>query len=119
LKDNPSRNSTITVIVMCAIVFLAFTFCYVFFYQAESLAYLQHSLSQGMTTYNRTIGAVIITLLAVLLQYAVFRISGLRKRGHALTYFPSILALTVLTDVRPCGDVSHFWIWLAPVLLLV
>ena len=104
---------------MCAIVFLAFTFCYVFFYQAESLAYLQHSLSQGMTTYNRTIGAVIITSLAVLLQYAVFRISGLRKRGHALTYFPSILALTVLTDVRPCGDVSHFWIWLAPLLLLV
>ena len=104
---------------MCAIVFLAFTFCYVYLYQAESLAYLQHTLSQGVTRYDRTIGAFIITLLAVLLQYAVFRLAGLRKRGHALTYFPSVLALTVLTDVKADGHVSHFWIWLAPLLLLV
>lgn len=118
MKDNQSRNSTITIIVMCAIVFLVFTFCYIYLYQAESLAYLQHTLSQGKTHYERTIGAVIITTLAVLLQYAVFRITGLRKRGHALTYFPSVLGLTVLTDVRACGYVSHFWIWLAPLLLV-
>ena len=105
--------------VMCAIVFYAITFCYVFFYQAESLAYLQHTLSQGQTHYDRFIGAIIITLLTMLIQFAAYRITHLRKRGHALTYFPSILALTILTSVRECGHVSKYWIWIAPVLLIL
>ena len=60
-------------VVTCAIVFLTFTFCYLFLYQAESLAYLQHTLSGGKTHYDRTIGAVIITFVLQLIQYWTYR----------------------------------------------
>lgn len=106
-------------VVACAIVFLSFTFCYLFLYQAESLAYLQHTLSGGKTHYDRTIGAVIITFVLQLLQYWTYRITRLRKRGYALTYFPSVLALTVLTAVTENGHVSGMWLWLAPLLLVL
>ena len=104
-------------VVTCAIAFLTFTFCYLFLYQAESLAYLQHTLSGGKTHYDRTIGAVIITFVLQLIQYWTYRITRLHKRGYALTYFPSILALTVLTAVTESGHVSGMWLWLAPLLL--
>ena len=99
---------------MCAIVFLVFTFCYIYFYQAESLAYLQHTLSQGKTHYERTIGAFIITTLAVLLQYAVFRITGLRKRGHIGAHGKNAIgaALPRLTERIVVMLVEALWLCL-------
>ena len=47
--------------VMCAILFLCFSFLYLYEYQADVLAVAQHVLSDGQTHYNRTIGAVLIT----------------------------------------------------------
>ena len=75
--------------VMCAVVFFVFTFCYLYFYQADVLAMAQHVLSGGKTRYNSLIGAVLITLVLYLLQLLVFAVTRLYKRAHALTYFPS------------------------------
>ncbi|MBQ6202659.1 MAG: hypothetical protein IJK46_01020 [Prevotella sp.] len=118
MKESSLRNSTVTVKVMCAIVFLVFTFCFLFFYQAESLTYLQHVLSGGRTHYDRTVGGIILILILILVQQAVYRITHLYKRGHALTYFPSILILTVLTDVTTDGHIPFHWVWLSPLLLI-
>ena len=48
--------------LLCAIVFCTFSFCYLYFYQADILAVEQHLLSGGKTHYDRTIGAVLITV---------------------------------------------------------
>ena len=85
--------------VICAVVFCVFTFSFLYFYQADVLAMTQHVLSGGVSSYNRTVGVLLITLVLYLLQLLVYAISGLYKRAHALTYFPSLLALTVLTLV--------------------
>lgn len=103
---------------MCAIAFLAFAVCFLFNYQADTLYYLQHVLSGGKTRYDRIIGGIIILALLWLIQYAVYRITHLYKRGHALTYFPSILVLTILTGVNADGHIPMFWVWLAPLLIL-
>lgn len=103
---------------MCAIAFLAFAVCFLFNYQADTLYYLQHVLSGGKTSYDRVIGGIIILALLWLIQYAVYRITRLYKRGHALTYFPSILLLTILTDVTANGHIPLYWAWIAPLLLL-
>ena len=118
MKESSLRNSAVTIKVMCAIAFLVFTFCFLFYYQTESLTYLQHVLSGGKTHYDRTIGGIIIIVLLLLVQYAVYHITHLYKRGHALTYFPSILILTVLTDVTIDGHIPFRWAWLAPLLLI-
>lgn len=81
----------------------------------------QHILSGGVTHYNRTIGAIIIVVVLQLLQLAVYALSGLYKHTHALTYFPSLLALTVLTSARfdHLENIFGLWKWIAIPLLVV
>ena len=48
---------------MLTIVFMAYSFCYIFILQSDMLAYLQHVLSEGHTTYNRLVGSLIVVFL--------------------------------------------------------
>lgn len=108
--------------VVCAALFLAFTFAFLYFYQADVMAATQHLLSGGKTQYDRTIGAVLITIVLYFLHLAILALTRLTRRGHALTYFPSILALTVLTGIRIHTDGSYDfrpWHIAAPILLIV
>lgn len=107
---------------LCTTVFVLFTFCFLYFYQDDILAVGQHVLSGGKTHYDRTIGAVLITATLWLLQAAVYSFSRLRKHGYWLTFFPSLLILTILTDIS--SDIGHgfswgAWPWVIPVLLIV
>ena len=108
------NDSTTLVRVVCAIVFVVFTFLWVYCFQTDLLAYAQHVLSHGQTVYHPLIGALVITLGLWLLQMGVAWLLPLKKRTHALTYFPSMLALALLTSVGP--DVGHWqsllsWLW--------
>ena len=105
---------------MCMVAFVVFTFVYLYFYQADVLAAGQHVLSGGQTHYRRFVGAVLITIVLCILQRCVFRLTKLRKRAHALTYFPSLLVLTVITDVSSDIDLGFsFGGWLVAIPLLV
>lgn len=108
--------------VACAISFWVFSFVYLYFYQAEVLAAGQHMLSGGRTYYSRLIGAFLITLTLYLLQVVVVRIVPIYKRGHALTYFPSLLILTIITDFSPSAN-SGFpkggWLIAIPILIVI
>lgn len=106
---------------VCAVVFGIFTFCYLYFFQADLLSVEQHVLSEGKTTYSPLIGAVLITFVLYLVQLGVFAVTKLYKRAHALTYFPSVLLLLLLTVAHPNpveGSLSvGVWPWVAIVLL--
>lgn len=120
MKEN--KRDAAPMMALCAIIFVAFTFCYLYFYQADILAAAQHVLSGGKTVYNPTIGAVIITVLLWLIHAGVYAFTGLRGRTHALTYLPSLLLLAFITDIDT--DIYrgyHFdnWLWLFPLILLV
>ncbi len=107
---------------MCSMLFCLFTFCYLYFFQADVLTITQHVISGGQTFYNPLVGAFLITITLKLLQMAVSSLVKLSKRGFALTYFPSFILLTIVSDVRPVGvdDVSlGNWLWAAPILLLI
>ena len=105
---------------MCALVFVVFSFLWLYFFQADVLYVTQHALSGGQTRYDRLWGAVLITLVLGLLQSGVYRLVRLNKRAHALTWFPSMLLLAVLTSASPDIDL-HFtfgsWQWLFPLLV--
>ncbi len=116
------RNSTATVRWMCAIIFIVFTYLYLSCYQADVLAVAQHELSDGLTTYNYALFPVLTTLALFLLQLGVYAVGRVKKTFHALTYFPSLLVLAVITDI-PChvdmGLSLGAWAWIAPLLLVV
>lgn len=119
---NPSRNSTTAIMVVCAIIFVAFTFIYVFFYQSDLLLVEQHVLSKGQTQYHPLIGAVIITIALWLLQRLVNSVCRLTKSAYALTFLPSLLVLTIITGINEDIDkVAPFgkWVWIAPPIIIV
>ena len=120
IDNRPSKKNTTRVV--CALAFVVFSFTYLFFYQSEVLAAGQHVLSGGQTHYERLIGAILITLALYLLQLLVAHFVQLKKRAHAMTYFPSLFILTIITDVSPNIDLGFSlggW-WVAiPILTIV
>ena len=81
---------------------------------------LQHVLSGGTTRYDKTIGTVVIGLVLYLVHVGVRKIGGFGGSLYALTYFPSLLLLVVLTGVNSDFVEIPFrrlWLWLAPLLL--
>ena len=119
--NHPNRNSsTVGIRLMCAIVFLSFSFVWLYCFQADVLAAAQHVLSKGLTTYKPFVGAILITLVLQSLQLIVYALTRLRKRSHALTYLPSMLALAVITDVNSDVDGQYtlgpLW-WILPIVI--
>ena len=104
--------------VVSALVFLSFTFLWLYRFQADMLAYAQHVFSHGQTHYNSLVGAILITLVLWLLQWGVYGLFHLRLRLHALTYYPSVVVLALLGTIcpSPSGQVtlSLWWLLLLP-----
>lgn len=120
--NHPQKNSsTISIRLMCAIVFLLFSVCWLFFFQAEVLAMTQHVLSGGVTKYSPILGTIIITIGLMALQLIIYSVIRLRQRTHALTYLPSMLILAILTNVslQVDGDSIHTLSWWLYGLILV
>ena len=95
------NDSTTPVRVACAIVFIVFAFLWLYCFQTDLLAFTQHVYSHGQTHYRPLIGTLIIILTLSLLQWGVYRLLPLCMRTHALTYFPSMLLLALLTSAGP------------------
>lgn len=117
----PFKNGTAPAKVVCAVLFVVFTFLYLYNYQADILSVTQHVLSGGATHYDRTIGAVLITLILLLLQMAVAAVARIDTYFRALTYMPSLLLLGILTDVNPDIAQGHYighWAWGLPLVMV-
>ena len=121
--NHPLKNgSTVTIRVMCAIVFVLFSFCWLFFFQSDQLAMTQHVLSGGLTHYNALWGTLIIIAVLMLLQLIIYRIIRLNKRSHALTYVPSMMLLALVSEISrqiESGEGVSGWIWVLPVIALL
>ena len=52
-----TTNSTFIIKVICAILFILFSFGFLYCYQADLIAMAQHVLSEGKTHYDKMVGA--------------------------------------------------------------
>ncbi|MGI6243753.1 MAG: DUF6057 family protein [Prevotella sp.] len=119
---NQLKRGTAFLRALCAVLFLFFSFFYLYDYQADILSVTQHVLSKGVTHYDRTIGAVVITLVLGLLQLVIYAVTRLNGYFHALTFFPSFLLLGILTDVSPQLEQESYighWYWIFPLLMII
>lgn len=106
----------------CTILFGLFCFVYLYFTQSELLAEAQFAFSNGATSYSPIFGALMITVLLILVQFLTARLSKLNGRCYAVTYFPSFLMLAVLSSIdrEVLTDFSFGnWAWILPVTLVV
>ncbi|WP_036913653.1 DUF6057 family protein [Prevotella sp. FD3004] len=114
------NNSTMGIRLMCAIVFVIFSVGWLYSFQPDIMTMSQHVLSKGLTHYNPVIGCVCITLILILLQFFVAKSSRLRSSAYALSYFPSMLVLGLLTAVTENADGGIYFDchWLGIVLVI-
>lgn len=121
LKPIRRGNDAAIANIACAVVFCLFSIVYLF-YQADLLAMQQNVLSHGITRYNRTIGAVVITALLLIVQLAIDAFTRYGIKHPSITYIPSLMLLTMLTDISHEASASYpqtYWAWLAPLVLVV
>ena len=116
--DVKRTDGTTTSRVVCAVLFLVFTFTWLYAFQADMLAIAQHGLSGGKTHYDRTIGAVICTGVLYALQLLVYALTRLSRRTHALTYLPSMLLLAFVSSVSYPFSWGA-WSWAGSLLLVL
>ena len=110
-----------TIRVVCAIVFVLFSWCWLYYFQFDLLTMAQHVLSGGLTHYSRFWGALVITVALLFLQNLVYKLIRLNKSFYSLTYFPSMLALGMITNIAPDpeGGITHDLSgWIAIIILL-
>lgn len=110
------RKSTVR--LLCAALFILFSFFWLYYFQADTIAVAQHGLSDGKTHYERGVGAVIITAVLYILHLLVYAVVRLSRRTHALTYLPSMMMLAFISSV------SHpfswgAWYWAGPLVLVL
>lgn len=101
----------------CAILFLLFTFAYLYFLQGEVLALEQHVFSDGVTSYSLLLGAIIIPIVLLLVEWLTAYLAKLPARFHAWSYLPSMALLAFICDIDAetlRQSDWHRWLWLAP-----
>lgn len=117
-----TKGGTYLIKLICTILFCSFSFVYLYFYQADILAVAQHILSNGATTYNDLIGALIITVIFKLIQVGISSFFYVNDDISALTYFPSAVLLSILSSIsitdRGFIAMGH-GPWLSVVLLML
>lgn len=123
-----NKNNSTLVNTVCAIVFVLFTFVYLYFFQSDIVAMEQHILSGGTTHYDKTVGAILITIVLFLLKLGVSKFTKLDGIGQVLDYIPSLSLLAMLTSGNQNFDtilfpgttiVIVFAIWLLYVIFVI
>ena len=105
----------------CGIIFILFTFFYLFFLQGEILSKAQYIFSDGKTSYSIFWGALIITLILRLIQLPAQKFMKVPVRLHAISYIPSFLLLTIICYVSGAAinDCGKGWLWFFILLFII
>ena len=103
---------------VCTALFIVFSFAWLFWFQADMLTLAQHGLSGGKTHYDRTVGAVIITAVLLIVQLLAYALIRLGRHAYALSWVPSFALLAFVSGVSHPFSWGH-WRWGAPLLLVL
>lgn len=115
MKKNSKYDTPLRII--CAVLFATFSFLYIYLFQGELLALVQDFFSQGKTTNNTFITAILITLLLMALQFLLNRVGKLHGRYEAFSYLPSFVLLALITKVDAYLSYS-LWQWVIALIIV-
>ncbi|MDO4801203.1 MAG: hypothetical protein Q4A15_03465 [Prevotellaceae bacterium] len=99
-RINNTPSSTLAVRTICLVIFLIFSFLYLYKFQGDIYAVSQHILSDGKTSYNNLVGAIVLTAILYCLHIVTLYFVHLRSHLYALSYTPSFLLLILLTYIN-------------------
>lgn len=107
----------------CALLFCAFSFVYLYFYQDDIMTVTQHIASGGKTFYNPLLGAILITVILQLLQHFIDKFVRIPDCAFSLSYIPSFLILAFISSISEQTTAHHLvmkaWGWYIPLILVI
>lgn len=119
--DMNNRRTARVLTVACGLLFVAFSLVYLAIFQKDLMEAYHFTLAHGKTVYSVWTNALLITIVMLVLRWAVNGLVRLKGAFYALSYFPSCMLLGVLTDVSHGlyhgESVEVRWTWLLPILL--
>lgn len=84
--------------LVCGLLFVAFSFCYLYLYQRNLLALAQNILSDGRTIYHPLSSTLVIISVLLFVELLFRHFVFVPMRFKALHWFPSALLLGLVTD---------------------
>ena len=123
LINSSYRKAAQNINILSGLLFSIFSFVYLYYFQGDVVQALHFSLSEGKTYYSYLIGAIIATLILLIIAKLIRDNIKFDVPYLSLSYFPSFLCLSLITDidysVYTGNEIMHKWIWLFPLLLLL
>lgn len=104
------------------VLFAVYTFIGIYTCLSPTLTLAQHQLAKGQTTFEPFVGAIVLTGVALVIQYVICKLFRLADTKYVLSFFPSALFIVLLTAFTPdvrvlplavSGLLLIVWIWLA------
>ena len=124
IRNSSSPRRQVVIAIVCSILFLGFSFAYLYGMQGELMRCLYYNVF-GVDTYSPFWGAFAITLALWGGRWLLDRVLHFGSIGLAFSYFPAYWALAFLTCVFPfeTGETTSLgwssWWWLFPLALIV
>lgn len=108
--------------VACGLLFVAFSFVYLYIFQKDVMEAMHYFFSGGKTQFFPLGTAFTLTLVLLLLRWGVNALLRLKGMIRELSYFPSFLLLGVMADVDYTlyqEGIPDQWMWQFPLLIAV
>lgn len=103
------------------VLFAVYTFIGIYTCLSPTLTLAQHQLAKGQTTFEPFVGAIVLTAVALVIQYVICKLFRLADTKYVLSFFPSAMFIVLLTAFTPhvrilplvvSGILLVVWIWL-------
>ena len=121
-KRNLRNSVPLYLRLIFSVIFFVYSFVFLYFIQGDLLAEAQYVYSNGLTTYSILFGAIILTVVLLLVSRVMNILFHYPSELYVLSYLPSFLLLSVITSV----NIDAFrdftfgeWIWVFPLVLVV
>ena len=98
-KDNP------IIAIICGILFVCFSFVYLYLFQGEVMRFVFEIYFQGKFSYSPFGGAVILTLALCIIRWLFNKVTRFKGSWLAFSYFPAYCILSFLTCVHPNEEI--------------
>ena len=121
-KRNLRNSVPLYLRLIFSVIFFVYSFVFLYFIQGDLLAEAQYVYSNGLTTYSILFGAIILTVVLLIVSRVMNILFHYPSELYVLSYLPSFLLLSVITSVN-IDAFRNFtfgeWIWLFPLVLVV
>ena len=119
------RRNTIVNSIVCSLLFIFFSFTYLYLVQGEAINHVHAVLSEGKTHYSLFWGALIISIILWIISWGLNLVTQFRGKWTSVSYFPAFIVIIILSSFYPSLNKETFtlalcdeWWWCIPAIIM-